>query len=195
VWVATAVLGLALFRWLPLTSTFLWWGAGALVIASVAAGGAVDNSDYDYVSESDFSTLYHYDSSYSGYYELEQDSSASVLFEEDYDGEYTRAEGEVDYDYTGHDNIEILAAPVHVLSALCLVRALSRRRPSPLAAACGLTLAGLGVGWLAFGSEDQIGVFSVAWGLAVLVAVVQDIRARRNAPPRARRRLRFVTAD
>jgi hypothetical protein len=93
VWVATAVLGLALFRWLPLTSTFLWWGAGALVIASVAAGGAVDKSDYDYVSESDFSTLYYYDSSYSGYYELEQDSSASVLFEEDYDGEYTRAEG------------------------------------------------------------------------------------------------------
>ncbi|GAB7106617.1 hypothetical protein JCM4814A_49310 [Streptomyces phaeofaciens JCM 4814] len=195
VWVVTAVLGLALFRWLPLTSTLLWWGAGALVIASVAIGGAVDDYDYDYVSESDFGTLYHYDSTYGDYYELESDSSGYRLFEDDYSGGYTPASAEVDYDYTAHDNIEILAAPVLALGALCLVRALSRRRLSPLAAACGLTLGGLGVGWLAFGSGDQVGTFSIGWGVVVLIAVVQEIRARRNAPSRARRRLRFVTAE
>ncbi|WP_416981841.1 serine/threonine-protein kinase [Streptomyces sp. T028] len=199
VWAATAVLGLALFRWFPLTSTFLWWGAGALVMASISVGGGF--YDYDYgsetVSESDFSTLYYYDSTYDDYYALQPDSSGSRLFEEDYTGSYSPAEAdvdtEVDYDYTAHDNIEIVATPLLALGALCLVRALARRRPSPLAAACGLTLGGLGVGWLAFDDEGQIAVYSIAWGLVVIAAVVQEIRARRNAPPGTRRRLRFVT--
>ncbi|MFF5187527.1 protein kinase [Streptomyces sp. NPDC000345] len=199
VWVATAVLGLALFRWLPLTSACLWWGAGALVMASVTVGGAVGDSDYDYdyVSESDFSTLYYYDSAYGDYYELQPDSSGSRLFEQDYSGSYSPAQAEVgvDYDYTAHDNIEILATPLLALGALCLLRALSRRRPSPLAAAAGLTTAGLGVGWLAFDPDGQTGVFSIAWGVVVVAAVVQEIRARRNTPPRGRRRLRFVTAE
>ncbi|MFH8800821.1 serine/threonine-protein kinase [Streptomyces sp. NPDC017936] len=196
VWLATAVLGLALLRWLPLTSALLWWGAGALVIASVTAGGAVDERGYRSVSEDDFSTLYSYDSSYGVHSQLEEDSYGTGLFEDDYAGGYAPAETEVGYDYTGHDNIEILAAPALALGALCLLRGLSRRRASsPLAVAAGLTLAGLGVGWLALGTEDQTGLFSVLWGLTVLVAAVQDVRARRNAPPRARRRLRFVTAD
>ncbi|MFJ8112703.1 protein kinase [Streptomyces sp. NPDC096132] len=156
VWVATAVLGLALFRWFPLASTSLWWGAGALVTASVTAGGAVDD----------------YESSYDSY-------------SDDYSDVY----------YTGHDNIEVLATPLLALGVLCLIRALSHRRPSPLLAAAGLTLAGAGLGWLAFDEDGQTGVFAVAWGVVVVVAVVQEIRARRNAPPRARRRLRFVTAE
>ncbi|MFF1445138.1 serine/threonine-protein kinase [Streptomyces sp. NPDC058295] len=193
--VAVVVLGLALFRWLPLTSTLLWWGAGALVMASVAVGGGVDDYDYTSVTESDFSTLYYYDSSYGAYYELPADSSGYRLFEDDYSGGYDPAQADVSRDYTAHDNIEILAVPALVLATLCLVRAVSRRRPSPLAAAAGLTLGGLGVGWLALGSDEQTGVFSVGWGVIVIVAVVQEIRARRNAPPRVRRRLRFVTAE
>ncbi|MFH0173394.1 protein kinase [Streptomyces cacaoi] len=195
VWVAAVVLGLALFRWLPLTSTLLWWGAGALVMASVAVGGGVDDYDYTSVTETDFGTLYYYDSSYGAYYELPADSSGYRLFEDDYSGGYGPAQAEVSHDYTAHDNIEILAVPALALATLCLVRALSRRRPSPLAAAAGLTLGGLGVGWLALGSDEQTGVFSVAWAVIVIVAVVQEIRSRRNAPPRVRRRLRFVTAE
>ncbi|QJS99364.1 serine/threonine protein kinase [Streptomyces asoensis] len=194
VWVAAVVLGLALLRWLPLTSTLLWWGAGALVMASVAVGGGVDDYDYTSVTETDFGTLYYYDSSYGAYYELPADSSGHRLFEDDYSGGYDPAQAEVSHDYTAHDNIEILAVPALALATLCLVRAVSRRRPSPLAAAAGLTLGGLGVGWLALGSDEQTGVFSVAWAVIVIVAVVQEIRARRNAPPRVRRRLRFVTA-
>ncbi|WP_094103690.1 serine/threonine-protein kinase [Streptomyces phaeoluteigriseus] len=195
VWVGSVVLGLCLFRWLPLASTLVWWGAGALVLASVAVGGAVDDYDYHSVSESDFGTLYRYDSASGGYTELEADSSGYTLFEDDYSGGYASAEAEVSHDFTAHDSIEILAAPVLVLGMLCLVRALSHRRPSPLAAASGVTLGGLGIGWLAFGSEEQIGVFCVAWGALVIVAVVQGIRARRNSPPRPRRRLRFVTTE
>ncbi|MFF3203771.1 serine/threonine-protein kinase [Streptomyces sp. NPDC002962] len=195
VWVAAVVLGLALFRWLPVTSTVLWWGAGALVTASVAVGGGVDDYDYSSVTESDFSTLYYYDSSYGAYYELPADSSGNRLFEDDYSGGYDPAQADISHDYTAHDNIEILAVPALALATLCLLRALSRRRPSPLAAAAGLTLGGLGVGWLALGSDEQTGVFSVGWGVIVVVAVVQEIRARRNAPPRVRRRLRFVTAE
>ncbi|MFD7934808.1 serine/threonine-protein kinase [Streptomyces sp. NPDC059755] len=194
VWVAAVVLGLAVFRWLPVTSTLLWWGAGALVVASVAVGGGVDDYGYTSVTESDFSTLYYYDSSYGAYYELPADSSGYRLFEDDYSGGYDPAQADVSHDYTAHDNIEILAVPALALATLCLVRALSRRRPSPLAAAAGLTLGGLGVGWLALGSDDQAGVFSAGWAVIVIVAVVQEIRARRNAPPRVRRRLRFVTA-
>ncbi|MEV5903705.1 hypothetical protein, partial [Streptomyces sp. NPDC052127] len=195
VWVAAVVLGLALFRWLPVTSSLLWWGAGALVMASVTVGGGVDDYDYTSVTESDFSTLYYYDSSYGAYYELPADSSGHRLFEDDYSGGYDPAQADVSHDYSAHDNIEILAVPALVLATLCLVRALSRRRPSPLAAAAGLTLGGLGVGWLALGSDDQTGVFSVGWAVIVIVAVVQEIRARRHAPPRVRRRLRFVTAE
>ncbi len=195
VWVAAVVLGLALFRWLPVTSTLLWWGAGALVMASVAVGGGVDDHDYTSVTESDFSTLYYYDTSYGAYHELPADSSGYRPFEDDYSGGYDPAQADVSQDYTAHDNIEILAMPALALAALCLVRALSRRRPSPLAAAAGLTLGGLGVGWLALGSDEQTGMFSLGWGVIVIVAVVQEIRARRSAPPRVRRRLRFVTAE
>ncbi|OQR61571.1 hypothetical protein B6E66_23840 [Streptomyces maremycinicus] len=195
VWGAAAVLGLVLFRWLPLTSTLVWWGAGALVMASVAIGGAADDYDYTSVTESDFSTLYYYDSTYGSYYELPADSSGYHLFEDDYAGGYDPAQADVSSDYTAHDNIEILAAPALVLATLCLLRALSRRRPSPLAAAAGLTLGGLGVGWLALGADEQTGVFSVAWAVVVVAAVVQEIRARKDAPPRVRRRLRFVSAE
>lgn len=152
VWGATAVLGLALFRWLPFTSTLVWWGAGALVVASVEAGAATE------------SYVYGYDSEY-GYYT------------------------------TGHDDIEVLGVPLLALAVLCLVRALSARRPSPLLGAAGLTLGGPGVGWLAFDSDNQIAVFSIAWGLAVIAAVVQEIRARRRTPPGARPPLRFVTSE
>ncbi|MDQ0578843.1 serine/threonine-protein kinase [Streptomyces rishiriensis] len=195
VWVAAAVLGLVLFRWLPFTSTLLWWGAGALVTAGVAIGGGVDDYGYTSVTESDFSTLYYYDSSYGAYYELPADSSGHRLFEDDYSGGYDPAQADVGRDYTAHDPIEILAAPALVLATLCLFRALSRRRLSPLAAAAGLTLGGVGVGWLALGQDEQTGVFAVAWGVVVVAAVVQEIRARRNAPPSVRRRLRFVTAE
>ncbi|WP_406010907.1 serine/threonine protein kinase [Streptomyces sp. NBC_00637] len=194
VWVAAVVLGLALFRWLPLTSTVLWWGAGALVVASVAVGGGVDDYGYTSVTESDFSTLYSYDSTYGTYSALPADSSGYHLFEDDYSGGYDPAQADVSRDYTAHDNIEILAVPALVLAALCLVRALSRRRLSPLAAAAGVTLGGVGVGWLALGADEQTGLFSVAWVVVVAAAVVQEIRARRNTPPRVRRRLRFVTA-
>ncbi|MER5198592.1 serine/threonine-protein kinase [Streptomyces sp. NPDC002755] len=195
VWVIAVVLGLALFRWLPLASTVLWWGAGALVMASVAIGGGVDDYGYTSVTESNFSTLYYYDSSYGAYYQLPADSSGYRLFEDNYSGGYDPAQADVSDDYTAHDNVEILAVPALALATLCLVRALSRRRPSPLAAAAGLTLGGLGVGWLALGSDEQTGVFTSAWAVVVIVAVVQEIRARRNAPPRVRRRLRFVTAE
>ncbi|MFI1050735.1 serine/threonine-protein kinase [Streptomyces griseoruber] len=161
VWVATAVLGLALFRWFPLTSTCLWWGAGALAVASVTAGGAAPDSGYS----SEYGSLYYYDSYSSEYYGASPD---------------------------GFDRVEIFAAPLLALAVLCLVRALRPRTPSPLAAACALTLGGTGVGWLAFDDEGQTGVFSVAWGLVVIMAVLLEIRARRNTPPRARRRLRFV---
>ncbi|MFD9389475.1 serine/threonine-protein kinase [Streptomyces sp. NPDC060000] len=195
VWVAAVVLGLALFRWLPLTSAILWWGAGALVIASVAIGGAVDDYDSSSVTETNFGTLYYYDSTYQSYSELPTDSSGHRLFESDYSGGYSPATAEVYQDHTAHEDIEVFAAPVLALAALCLVRSLSRRRLSPLEAACGLTLGGLGVGWLAFGSDEQTGVFTVAWAVIVVAAVVQEIRARRTAPPRVRRRLRFVTAE
>lgn len=195
VWMAAVVLGLALFRWLPLTSALLWWGAGALVVASVAIGGAADDYDYSSVTESDFGTLYYYDTAYQGYYELPVDSSGYHLFESDYSGGYSPAQAEVDHSYTAHDSIEVFATPLLALAVLCLVRALSRRHLSPLAAACGVTLGGAGVGWLAFGPDEQTAVFSVAWAVLVVAAVVQEIRARRNPPPRARRRLRFVTAE
>ncbi|WP_460072440.1 serine/threonine-protein kinase [Streptomyces sp. YKOK-I1] len=164
VWAATAVLGLALFRWFPLTSTCLWWGAGALAVASVTAGGVNQDADYS----SGYGSLYSYDSYSSEYY------SAS---------------------FDGIDRVEVFAAPLLALAVLCLVRALLPRSPSPLAAACALTLGGTGVGWLAFDDEGQTGVFSVAWGLIVIAAVLLELRARRTTPPRARRRLRFVTAD
>ncbi|MEU1179886.1 serine/threonine-protein kinase [Streptomyces sp. NPDC005820] len=153
VWVVTAVLGLALFRWFPLASTLLWWGAGALVVASVEAGGSTDEYGYSY------------------------------------DSEYG-------YDYTGLDHIEVFAVPLLALGVLCLIHALSARRPSSLAAAAGVTLGGPGVGWLAFDAEGQIAVFSVAWGVVVLIAVVREVFARRKDPrTRPRLRLRFVTGE
>ncbi|MGW2913572.1 protein kinase domain-containing protein [Streptomyces asoensis] len=195
VWMAAVVLGLALFRWLPLTSALLWWGAGALVVASVSIGGASHDYDTTTVTESSFGTLYSYDSTYQTYSELPTDSSGYHLFESDYSGGYAPARAEIYPDSAAHDDIEVFAVPVLVLAALCLFRALDRRRLSTLAAACGVTLGGLGVGWLAFGSDEQAGAFSLAWGLVVVAAVVQEVRARRSAPPRARRRLRFVTAE
>ncbi|MEU1514506.1 protein kinase [Streptomyces sp. NPDC005811] len=151
VWVVTAVLGLALFRWFPLTSTLLWWGAGALVVASVEAGGSTDEYGYSYNSE-------------------------------------------YGYDYTGLDHIEVFALPLLALGVLCLVHALGARRPSHLAAAAGVTLGGTGVGWLAFDAEGQIGVFSVAWGVVVLAALVREFVVRRKDPG-TRLRLRFVTVE
>ncbi|GAA2762741.1 hypothetical protein GCM10010103_17820 [Streptomyces paradoxus] len=195
-----AVLGLAAFRWLPLTSTLLWWGAGALVTAGVTAGAPVEESDYAFASEDDFDgTLHFYGPYYKDYYELPEDPSGHRLFEEGYDGGYEPASAMVSLDYTGHEPMSFLAVPVLVLAVLCLVRTLCTRRHSALLAACGITLAGLGVSWLAFGAEDQLSVFSVVWGLAVLVAVVQELRGRRRGPgprqPRTRRRLRFVVAE
>ncbi|MFE0471506.1 serine/threonine-protein kinase [Streptomyces sp. NPDC058947] len=192
-----AVLGLAAFRWLPLTSTLLWWGAGALVIAGVTAGTAVGDSDYAYVTEDDFDgPLYYYGTLYEEYYQLSEDPSGNTVFEEGYDGEYEPASTMVSMDYTGHEPISALAVPVLVLALLCLIRTLCPRRHSALLAAAGITLAGLGVSWLAFGEEAQLAVFSVAWGLTVLVAVVQELLGRRReSAARPRRRLRFVVAE
>lgn len=194
---ASVALGLVAFRWLPLTSTLLWWGAGALIIAGVAAGAAVAEEDYDLVYEGDFSsTLYYYDPILEDYYELEEDPSGNMLLEERYDGEYGAAWGELTHYYTGHETISVLAVPVLTLGVLCLAGALRPRRHSTLLAASGVTLTGLGVGWLAFGTSGQIAMFSVAWGLATLVAVVQELRGRTRGPrTRPRRRLRFVVAE
>lgn len=195
--VLVTVLGLAAFRWLPLTSTLLWWGAGALVIAGVTAGTAVEDSDYTLVSEEDFDgPLHYYGTYYEDYYELIEDPSGHLLFEEGYDGEYEPASALVSFDYTGHEPMPALAVPVLLLAVLCLVRTLRPRRHSTLLAACGITLAGLGVGWLALGTEAQLTAFSVAWGLTTLVALVQELRGRRRgSAPRPRRRLRFVVAE
>jgi tRNA A-37 threonylcarbamoyl transferase component Bud32 len=195
--VVSVVLGLVAFRWLPLTSALLWWGAGALVIAGVVAGAAVDEEDYTSVSESDFSsTLYYYDSNYEGYYQLEMDPDGYLLLEEGYDGEYTAASGESTTYYTGHETISILAVPVLTLGVLCLAGALRPRRHSILLAASGVILFGLGVSWLGFGTGDQIAMFSLVWGLATLVALVQELRGRTGTPSkRPRRRLRFVVAE
>ncbi|AMW10712.1 hypothetical protein A4E84_15070 [Streptomyces qaidamensis] len=195
-----AVLGLAAFRRLPLTSALLWWGAGALVTAGVTAGAAVEESDYAFASDDDFDDpLHFYSSYYKDYYELPEDPSGHTLFEEGYDGGYEPASAMVSVDYTGHEPMSFLAAPVLVLAVLCLVRALCTRRHSALLAAAGITLAGLGVSWLAFGADAQLTAFSVAWGLTALVAVVQELRGRRRGPgprqPRSRRRLRFVVAE
>jgi serine/threonine protein kinase len=197
---AIAVLGLAAFRWFPLTSTLLWWGAGALVTAGVTAGAAAEESDYAFVSEDDFDgPLHFYASYYKDYYELPEDPSGHTLFEEDYDGGYEPASAMVSMDYTGHEPMSFLAVPVLVLAVLCLVRTLCTRRHSALLAASGITLAGLGVGWLAFGADAQLTVFSGAWALTALVALVQELRGRRRGPgprqPRTRRRLRFVVAE
>ncbi|MFC8142206.1 serine/threonine-protein kinase [Streptomyces paradoxus] len=195
-----AVLGLAAFRWLPMTSALLWWGAGALVIAGVTAGAPVEESDYAFASEDDFDDpLHFYSDYYEDYYELPEDPSGRTLFEEEYDGGYEPASAMVSMDYTGHEPMSFLAVPVLVLAVLCLVRTLGTRRHSALLAAAGITLAGLGVSWLAFGADDQLAVFSVAWGLTALVALVQELRGRRRGPgarqPRTRRRLRFVVAE
>ena len=188
------MLGLALFRWLPLTSTLLWWGAGALVMASVAVGGGVDDYDYSSVTETDFGTLYYYDTSYGlllapgrllGLPALRGATTAAV----------TSPRGPTSPTTTPRTTTSRSSPSALALAALCLVRALSRRRPSPLAAAAGLTLGGLGIGWLALGPDEQAGVFSVGWAVVVILAVVQEIRARRNIPHRVRRRLRFVTAE
>lgn len=195
--VASVVLGLVAFRWLPLTSTLLWWGVGALVIAGVAAGAAVDKEDYEFVSEVDFSsTLYYYDATYESYYELAEDPSGYKLLQQDYSGGFESASGESTYSYTGHETISVLAVPALTLGVLCLAGALRPRRNSALLAASGVTLTGLGVSWLAFGTSDQIATFSIAWGLATLTALVQELRARTRRPrTRPRRRLRFVVAE
>ncbi|MFD8153383.1 serine/threonine-protein kinase [Streptomyces sp. NPDC059720] len=195
--VLSAVLGLAVFRWLPLTSTLLWWGAGALSIASVTAGAASSESDYTYVTESDFGgSLYYYGSLYKEYYQLSQDPSGRTLFEQGYGGAYEPASAMVTTYYTGHEPMPFLGIPVVLLAVLCLARALRTGRLSALLAATGITLAGLAVSWLAFDEDGQLGVFCVCWALAALVAVVQEVRGRRRAPgPRPRRRLRFVAAE
>ncbi|MFF9115425.1 protein kinase [Streptomyces massasporeus] len=193
-----AILGVAAFRWLPLTSTLLWWGAGAMVIAGVPAGAPSDESDYVYVDDTDFdSSLYYYGIYYEDYYELDEDPSGHTLFEQGYDGEYEPASAMVSMDYTGHEPMSVLAVPVLVLAVLCLLRTLRSGRQSALMAAAGITLAGLGVSWLAEGRDDQVVWFSMAWGLTALVAVVQELRARRRGPGprRPRRRLRFVVAE
>ncbi|MFI6375757.1 serine/threonine-protein kinase [Streptomyces sp. NPDC050546] len=194
---AIVVLGLAAFRWCPLTSALLWWGAGALVIAGVTAGAAVEESDIASVSEADFDgPLYYYGTYYKDYYELNEDPSGHTLFEEGYDGEYEPASDLVFLDYTGHETMSVLAVPVLVLAVLCLVRTLRPRRHSALLAASGITLAGLGVSWLAVGTGAQMTAFSVAWGLTALVALVQELRGRdRGSGLRPRRRLRFVVAE
>lgn len=192
-----AVLGLAAFRWLPLTSTLLWWGAGAMVIAGVPAGAPSDESDYVYVSDADFdSSLYYYGTYYEDYYELSEDPSGHTLFEQGYDGGYEPASAMVSMDYTGHEPMSVLAVPVLVLAVLCLLRTLRSGRQSALMAAAGITLAGLGISWLAAGTDDQLAWFSLAWGLTALVALIQELRSRRRGPgPRPRRRLRFVVAE
>ncbi|MEU3484202.1 serine/threonine-protein kinase [Streptomyces massasporeus] len=193
-----AVLGLAAFRWLPLTSALLWWGAGAMVIAGVPAGVPSDESDYVYVSDTDFdSSLYYYGTYYEDYYELDEDPSGHTLFEQGYDGEYEPASAMVSMDYTGHEPMSVLAVPVLVLAVLCLLRTLRSGHQSALLAASGITLAGLGVSWLAAGTDDQLAWFSMAWGVTALLAVVQELRARRRGPGprRPRRRLRFVVAE
>lgn len=192
-----AVLGLAAFRWLPLTSTLLWWGAGAMVIAGVPAGAPSDESDYVYVSDADFdSSLYYYGTYYEDYYELSEDPSGHTLFEQGYDGGYEPASAMVSMDYTGHEPMSVLAVPVLVLAVLCLLRTLRSGRQSALMAAAGITLAGLGISFLAAGTDDQLAWFSLAWGLTALVALIQELRSRRRGPgPRPRRRLRFVVAE
>ncbi|MFF7375766.1 protein kinase [Streptomyces massasporeus] len=190
-----AVLGLAAFRWLPLTSTLLWWGAGAMVIAGVPAGAPSDESDYVYVSDTDFdSSLYYYGTYYEDYYELSEDPSGHTLFEQGYDGGYEPASAMVSMDYTGHEPMAVLAVPVLVLAVLCLLRILRSGRQSALMAASGITLAGLGVGWLAAGTDDQLAWFCLGWGVTAFLAAVQELRARRQGPGprRPRRRLRFV---
>ncbi|MFH9584175.1 protein kinase [Streptomyces luteogriseus] len=193
-----AALGLAVFRWLPLTSTLAWWGAGALVIASVPAGAPVEESDYTFASDTDFSgTLYYYGTYYKDYYQLSEDPSGHTLFEQGYDGGYEPASAMVSMDYTGHEPMSFLALPVLVLAVLCLARTLRIRRHSALLAASGITLGGLGVSWLAAGTDDQVAWFSIAWVLTALVAVVKEVRGRRHGPGprRPRRRLRFVVAE
>ncbi|MFF7893589.1 protein kinase [Streptomyces sp. NPDC007907] len=193
-----AALGLAVFRWLPLTSTLAWWGAGALVIASVPAGAPVEESDYTFASDADFNgTLYYYGTYYKDYYQLSEDPSGHTLFEQGYDGGYEPASAMVSMDYTGHEPMSFLAVPVLVLAVLCLARTLLTRRHSALLAASGITLGGLGVSWLAAGTDDQVAWFSLAWALTAFVAVVQEVRGRRHGPGprRPRRRLRFVVAE
>ncbi|MFF5841916.1 serine/threonine-protein kinase [Streptomyces massasporeus] len=193
-----AVLGLAVFRWLPLTSTLLWWGAGAMVIAGVPAGAPSDESDYTFASDTDFNgTLYYYGTYYKDYYQLSEDPSGHTLFERGYDGGYEPASAMVSMDYTGHEPMSVLAVPVLVLAVLCLLRTLHSGHQSALLAASGVTLGGLGVGWLAAGTDDQLAWFSMAWGVTALLAAVQELRARRRGPGprRPRRRLRFVVAE
>ncbi|MFD8232739.1 protein kinase [Streptomyces sp. NPDC059696] len=198
-WLALAgILGVAAFRWLPLTSAFLWWGAGALVIAGITAGAPVDESDYTYVSDENFtSTLYYYATYYKDYYQMSEDPSGHTLFERGYDGGYEPASAMVSTEYTGHETMAVLAVPVLALAVLCLVSTLRTGRHSALLAACGITLAGLGVGWLALGTDEQLTVFCPAWTLAALVAAVQELRGRKHGagPRRPRRRLRFVVAE
>ncbi|MET9575501.1 serine/threonine-protein kinase [Streptomyces massasporeus] len=193
-----AVLGLAVFRWLPLTSTLLWWGAGAMVTAGVPAGAPSDESDYAFVSDTDFDgTLYYYGTYYKDYYQLSEDPSGHTLFERGYDGGYEPATAMVSMDYTGHEPMSVLAVPVLVLAVLCLLRTLRSGRQSALLAASGITLGGLGVGWLAAGTDDQLVWFSLGWGVTAFLAAVQELRARRRGPGprRPRRRLRFVVAE
>ncbi|MFJ8050935.1 protein kinase [Streptomyces luteogriseus] len=193
-----AVLGLAVFRRLPLTSTLLWWGAGAMVIAGVPAGAPVEESDYAFASDTDFNgSLYYYGTYYKDYYQLSEDPSGHTLFEQGYDGGYEPASAMVSLDYTGHEPVSVLAVPVLVLAVLCLLRTLGSGRQSALLAASGITLGGLGVGWLAAGTDDQVVWFSLGWGLTALLAAAQELRARRRGPGprRPRRRLRFVVAE
>ncbi|MGX1562043.1 hypothetical protein [Streptomyces sp. NPDC055506] len=168
-----------------------------MVIAGVTAGAAVEESGLASVSEDDFTDpLYYYSSYTKDYYELDEDPSGHTLFEEGYDGEYEPASDLIFPDYTGHETMSALAVPVLVLAVLCLVRTLRPRRHSALLAASGITLAGLGVSWLAVGTGAQMTAFLVAWGLTVLVALVQELRGRdRGSGPRPRRRLRFVVAE
>ncbi|WP_338674458.1 serine/threonine-protein kinase [Streptomyces sp. SCSIO 30461] len=180
-WVAATVLGLGACRWLPLTSALLWWGAGGLVFAGIEAGGRGEGYDYTSVSESDFdSTLYSYNPDDGSYTELPEDSYGDSVFEKNYDDTYSSASGETSYYYDEYAGHEALGLPVLLLAVLCLARALHPRHRSVVGGVCGLTLAGLGIGWLAFDTAPQTAVYSVAWGLVIAGSSVTEVRQRRS---------------
>ncbi|MFD5424379.1 protein kinase [Streptomyces sp. NPDC127084] len=179
-WAAAGVLGLGVCRWLPMTSALLWWGAGALVFAGNEAGVRGEGYDYTSVSESDFdSTLYSYNPDDGSYTELPEDSWGDSVFEKNYDDTYSSASGETSYYYDEYTSHEALGFPALVLAALCLARALHPRHRSVLGAVCGVTLAGLGISWLAFDAAPQTAVYAVVWGLASVASSVIEVRHRR----------------